>query len=1237
MKGRWLKAIMVGVGSFVMAWGALAGDGPRDRAMAKRADKAAHNFECPVPSDIRFVAHPETRYSGNDITFYISIERFFGDRALLTDHVGWKKGYGLPKTVTLRMIVFDIDYAQGEVDQIYFNDHKVEGALLTGKDQEWSSCTFQIPIEWVNLPNHPGESVSNKVFIDVDETDDGWMTNVDWASLDIPAPPPVVISHGVWDSAGGNAALNKAVAQLGLPVYLGSYTNNGWNSIQDGANQLSKWVDEACTNWGVEKVTILCHSMGGIKAREYTTEIDKLGAKVDRVIQIATPNGGACMADAGEVALVTKAFLKEAFSGKIMRFDIKSLLPTMLSALTTAISDKPAMWQLMPDMMKEYNKLHRLNSSVHYVVLAGDCGWFPAQFSEWWEKGHLSGLVKDAFEVLRALFWGNYVNHGDGIVSVDSAHTVVSKHLKSPLKDNRATHTGLVTAGVHGMVDAVIGDVLWGDLLEQRQISSTEQETKGARTFRIGRDKDVNTSSEEKWIHGVNTAETERGEEEFQFDFMVVGVSNRVVVVDIMSDEDIEISSVRSPAGVKYTDNSGIVYMCVYEGGGGVIVASPEAGQWTVNVKRKGAWTEQALQYVVVVRESDSDLEFAGGFVEDEVAVGRSLELEVVANRGEDRLEGLQGEATLVYPDGTMDTMVLGDGEGGVYRAAFVTKQAGLHLASVQLTIDGMDYARVYAATVHASRATFGELQGDGGVDDDGDGLWDRLSVSGTIDGAEEGLEYRVFALLSDGEGNEVTWASTTVTSGDTTWRLDFDGQSIFERGTVSKYVVSTLRLFELGDVYEAELDNRDGEIEFDGETWSWAYFSHELLTVPGTGSDELVEAAGANAVYDLEAGLDVMFDESVAGTYSYSAALRAEDGTLLGRAYGSVTLSSAGRITTQRLTMRFEGGEIAETGKEGPYRVGDLLLWNTRRDFSPAGSYKTRAWSPEDFTGGSAEAEIAWKFLKATGTYFARLRVAFSGGREAGIGNLRYLFADRIGADGKTAAGLWSSQNRAALAATEVYGGETYRAVTLDSTALAAGGGEAVYGVQNLGADGVPVAERGIEMYVRKRVSPDGGNESVAGVENFVGYVAWEAGGETHAVPVAAGIASEELAALRNVAVGMRGLSVPIAATALNRSLAVGVALDDGAEPYCTVASYQTEAGRMYGTVEVGATKAGKMRRGALGANATVTLLGAETAAGPYEELGAADVGQDGTFEMDVPEGAAFFRFRIDVADTVK
>lgn len=284
-----------------------------------------------------------------------------------------------------------------------------------------------------------------------------------------------------------------------------------------------------------------------------------------------------------------------------------------------------------------------------------------------------------------------------------------------------------------------------------------------------------------------------------------------------------------------------------------------------------------------------------------------------------------------------------------------------------------------------------------------------------------------------------------------------------------------------------------------------------------------------------------------------------------------------------------------------------------------------------------TAEAEIGWKFLKATGTYFAQLRVAFPDGGWEDAAGLRYLFADRIGADGKTAAGLWSSKNRAALATTEVYGGETYRSVTLDSTALAAGGGEAVYGVQNLGADGIPVAERGIEMYVRKRVSPDGGNESVAGVEDFVGYVAWEAGGESHAVPVAAGIAPEELSALRNVAIGTRGLSVPIAASTLNRSLAVGVALDDGAEPYCTVASYQTESGRMYGTVEVGATKAGRMRRGALGANATVTLLGAETAAGPYEALGAAEVGQDGTFEMDVPEGAAFFRFRIDVADTVK
>ncbi len=517
--------------------------------------------------------------------------------------------------------------------------------------------------------------------------------------------------------------------------------------------------------------------------------------------------------------------------------------------------------------------------------------------------------------------------------------------------------------------------------------------------------------------------------------------------------------------------------------------------------------------------------------------------------------------------------------------------------------------------------------------DDTGKAVSLAVSVSARNSKAGQTANCRFKAILESEEGTEVARYNEVLLMCNTsdTYVLAFSGADIRGTELAGPYILSSLSIEdpETGEVLDA----------LTSASWKTTAYSADTFSAGVSADSSSFALAEEEGPAYNESGLRLsgMVELPSDGTVELSANLVTVEGLLVCSGHSETNCSGGNK----RISLLFPSSSIFQSGLDGPYHVTSATVLHSSAPESPLVvplNLETAAYTHEDFRQRSeVTATIGWKFLKATGTWFAQLRLALSAGVDEGLENLRYLFADRIGSDGKTAVGLWSSKNRAAVTATEVYGGGTYRAVALNPAALVAGGGTAVYGVQNLSADGVPVADRVIEMYVRKRVSPDGGNESNAGVDDFVGYVAWEAGGESHAVPVAAGITPEELVALKGVAVGTRGLSVPVAASTLNRSLAVGVALDDGAEPYCTVASYQTEDGRMYGTVEVGATKAGRMRRGALGANATVTLLGAETAAGPYEALGAAEVGQDGTFEMAVPEGAAFFRFRIDVADTVK
>ena len=274
--------------------------------------------------------------------------------------------------------------------------------------------------------------------------------------------------------------------------------------------------------------------------------------------------------------------------------------------------------------------------------------------------------------------------------------------------------------------------------------------------------------------------------------------------------------------------------------------------------------------------------------------------------------------------------------------------------------------------------------------------------------------------------------------------------------------------------------------------------------------------------------------------------------------------------------------------------------------------------------------AELKWKHLKATGTYFAQLKLTCTNWLDSGISDLRFMFADRVGADGKTSAALWSTPLRSANTNVEESAGTTYRFVALDESLIEEENTPVVYGVADLSAAAIPVAERTIEMYVRTGVAPEGQNADSAQVDDFVGYVCWTSSDEACAVPVvASGVkAGPKFGTFRPLA----GAPLPSPKT-LNESLALGVPVVEGASPYCRVTEFSVDGERIKGRIEVGAGE----NVGSLGANATVTVLGAASPAGPFEELGAVEVAEDGSFSLAAPEGAQFFKLRIDVKEVVR
>ena len=273
-------------------------------------------------------------------------------------------------------------------------------------------------------------------------------------------------------------------------------------------------------------------------------------------------------------------------------------------------------------------------------------------------------------------------------------------------------------------------------------------------------------------------------------------------------------------------------------------------------------------------------------------------------------------------------------------------------------------------------------------------------------------------------------------------------------------------------------------------------------------------------------------------------------------------------------------------------------------------------------------KAEVSWKFLRVTGTYFAQLKVTCTNGLDAGLSDLRFVFADRV-SDGDVYASLWDSRSRAAKSTLFSHNGDTYRYVALDAAQIQSENAETVFGVGDIAGASIPVSERTIELYVRKRIDPSSGNESAAGIDNFVGYVGWVSGGETNMIPVVSGAASASVSRIMSAS--------PMTAKRLNTSLAVGVALDSGSNPYCRLVEFSVEGDILKGKVEVGADTAEREAVGAIGKNAAVVLLGAAGLNDDFSEVGKIDVASDGSFTMAKPSKCNFFKLRIDVSTVVE
>lgn len=297
---------------------------------------AAHSGSAPTdpskPDDEHFMVDTDTGLDtgctfrgGGPLTFKVKIDRYVGkvksDGTLENPGVLTQQGV-ISRSVELKMPAYDIDFSDGEIDEVYFNGHKL--GTLQGSDGTWYENQFTVPIEWVKFSAARGENgqkptaAENEIQIDIDKNNEGWCAAIDWAEMRFKAMAPLLLIHGIganpheaWEILPG---VTNYLASLGIPFEhniqidpnhrIFPTRNRQGQVIEPGnADALEREIRRVAQSFGVQKVHLVGHSKGGLDSRGYLARnYHPDEVRVLSLQTLSSPHHGSVLADASVLA-----------------------------------------------------------------------------------------------------------------------------------------------------------------------------------------------------------------------------------------------------------------------------------------------------------------------------------------------------------------------------------------------------------------------------------------------------------------------------------------------------------------------------------------------------------------------------------------------------------------------------------------------------------------------------------------------------------------------------------------------------------------------------------------------------------------------------------------------------------------------------------------------------------------------------------------------------------------------
>jgi triacylglycerol esterase/lipase EstA (alpha/beta hydrolase family) len=879
---------------------------PKVSAKASASGPRTSPFDPEKQSDKLFVVDSDpsldtgcTYRGGGPLQIHLPVRRVIGDVQKLI------KGGVLKKDATLRLPAFDVDIhgspqdasVPPEVDKIYFNGHVLSPDALSGDNQVWQLNLFKIPVDWINFPSDPGQGqtvspADNIIKIDIDtaspSSDQNWCTSVDWVelSLDISAVP-VVFVHGL--NSNGNTWIGSQVVDqvniIGLPnsgaeVSLGRILDNFVKRLPI----LTTYIDAYKKRWGVDQLTLVGHSRGGLDSRNYISSPG--GAKsILQIVQFGTPNAGT-------------PFAPNPGPGNIYHCD--GTIPELSEAC-----------------MATFNTNHPFPSIVGLASIPGHA------------QTATDANMTDCGSLLNGMNGKNRAS--DGTVPVSSVHAlpvgVDVPAVVSVTPGNRtACHTNVhrdTSAGITSAVGYIKNPKGVVAVQKSRQIvqnSNSKIAKVAATTANSSFSYPLSFNFSEQAV-AVNNGST--GE----FSFPLPGAIP--ITVNLVSEAATFDATFTTPAGTVLQPGTGV------EINSGVGLFGPQtllsldaahavAGTWKVSYKVTGIDPSVTQSSIGLTVASDSDHSLAGTFSQSPEFL-KATQSGTVAVSLLNGSTPIRGAAVILTLASGNITLVESTTTQGSYEAPITVTTAGTHSGELSVISAGKtSYAGIVLNILPASTA-LGTALTDQGISNSTNGLYDLLDVNVPVT-VDKTQHYRLNGTLRTSSGKIITAeAEADLKAGASSIHLQFDGNAIYNTGDNGPYTIENIKLFTFPDGLSSKLiDVLD--LSYQTSSYAVGSFQHKAVSIDATQNvtSNTSDTNQDGKLDHLQVTIPILSTAAAASFYNWSASLYDANGLLLSLASNRGTIAT-GKST---ITLDFDVSTIGPNAIDGPFLLGGFLLY---------------------------------------------------------------------------------------------------------------------------------------------------------------------------------------------------------------------------------------------------------------------------------------------------------------------